>query len=168
MTITSKISALFHMNRDSLCLLCKSQCIGLKVAASFNEQSHYYYYFSFLFKKIGIRMTRPSGTERHRQNCCRSWTKRISLIFFFLCYVFLGAYVFLIIESQQDTTNNDPAVQKHHHTPPTEEIRTASFDLSDEDDRQQKLQYEAMTRQALDKLCKLYNFMTEIKSSKTA
>ncbi|XP_032790938.2 potassium channel subfamily K member 18 isoform X2 [Daphnia magna] len=109
----------------------------------------------------GDSMKRPSKNTRRTGTDCRSSSAKISLMFFFLAYVSLGAYVFMLIEAS--------STQFHHQqTPPTEEIRTAiggtlltttgptttTIDgISDTSNAADVTQIkDLMTRQVLDKL----------------
>lgn len=110
-----------------------------------------------------------SRTTTSNADCSRNWSAKISLMFFFLAYVSLGAYVFMLIEASSSAASST----MNQFTPPTEEIRTAlsgATSTSSSSEQQQQQQpttttaannneagdvtqmKELMTRQVLDKL----------------
>lgn len=94
-----------------------------------------------------VEMENQMKKSSTRREDCRGWVAKISLVFFFLTYVSLGAYVFMLIEASSTT-------QGHHHTPPTEEIRTALTTTAENKASTEEMaqMQELMTRQVLDKL----------------
>lgn len=128
------LSALFHANHFRTLLLCACvdlilffipTCYFLVIHLCQEEMNNEWNYADHGFEggvmensSRGDSMKRPSKNTRRAGTDCRSSSAKISLMFFFLAYVSLGAYVFMLIEAS--------STQFHHqHTPPTEEIRTA-------------------------------------------
>lgn len=104
-----------------------------------------------------------SRTTTSNADCSRNWSAKISLMFFFLAYVSLGAYVFMLIEASSSGASSS----LNQFTPPTEEIRTALSGATSTSSEQQPTtttaannneagdgtqMKELMTRQVLDKL----------------
>lgn len=113
------------------------------------------------------QIKRSNGGSRTTSNadCSRNWSAKISLMFFFLAYVSLGAYVFMLIEASSSVASSS----MNQFTPPTEEIRTALSGATSTSSEQQQQpttttaannneagdvtqMKELMTRQVLDKL----------------